>query len=138
MNIRTMVHVTVAVQRHKFCGLAYFSVQHVYTEVTERCLEEVVLGTVFQERTVHRVGSNLKTQSTIHVCVVTTAREATDNMLRQRLPASVITPVHRSQLLSDTAPAELHRLLLSEGTCLLSWKRKSRSSSVQMSSKIIK
>lgn len=39
---------------------SYFSIQHVYAEVTERRLEEVILGTVFQQRTVHGVGSHLK------------------------------------------------------------------------------
>lgn len=61
---------------------AYFCVQHVYTEVTERGLEEVILGTVFQERTVHCVGSNLKSPRTIHICFVTTAPEVTVDMLR--------------------------------------------------------
>ncbi len=60
MQIKTLVQVSLAAQRHKFWVAAYFCIQHVYTEVTERCLEEVILGTVFQERTVHSVGSNLK------------------------------------------------------------------------------
>lgn len=42
---------------------AYFCIQHVYTEVTECRLEEVILGTVFQERAVHRVSSDLKPQA---------------------------------------------------------------------------
>lgn len=44
---------------------AYFCVQHVYAEVTERCLEEVILRAVFEERAVHCVGSDLK----ITICI---------------------------------------------------------------------
>lgn len=59
MNVRTVACVMLAV--HKFQrSRPYFCIQHVYREVTERRLEEVILGTVFQECTVHRVGSNLK------------------------------------------------------------------------------
>lgn len=39
---------------------AYFCIKHVDTEVTKRSLEEVILGTVFQQRAIHGVGSNLK------------------------------------------------------------------------------
>lgn len=62
MNVRTMARVRLVVHGHRFCVTAYFCIQHVYTEVAERCLEEMVLGTVFQERTVHCVGSNLKSK----------------------------------------------------------------------------
>lgn len=41
-------------------GPTHLCIQHVYTEVTQRCLEEVILGTVFQERTVHCMGSDLE------------------------------------------------------------------------------
>lgn len=46
----------------KSCVTVYLCVQHVYTEVTECCLEEVILGTVFEKCAVHSVGSNLQSQ----------------------------------------------------------------------------
>lgn len=46
----------------KDCGHAYFRIQHVYAEVTEYCLEEVILGTVFEKSALHCVCSNLKSQ----------------------------------------------------------------------------
>lgn len=46
----------------KDCGHAYFRIQHVYAEVTEYCLEEVILGTVFEKSAFHCVCSNLKSQ----------------------------------------------------------------------------
>lgn len=33
--------------------VSYLSIQHVHTEVTESCLKEIVLCTVFQQSTVH-------------------------------------------------------------------------------------
>lgn len=39
---------------------AYFCIKHVDTEVTKCRFEEVILGTVFQQRAIHGVGSNLK------------------------------------------------------------------------------
>lgn len=50
------------VNTDKCCVTAYFGVQHVHTEVTECCLEEVILGTVFEKCAVHSIGSNLKSQ----------------------------------------------------------------------------
>lgn len=47
----------------KSCVRVYFCVQHVDTEVTECCLEEVILGTVFEKSAVHGVGSNLQSQA---------------------------------------------------------------------------
>lgn len=59
-NIRTAACVPVAERGRGSYVAAYFCVQHVYAEVTERCLEEVILRTVFEERAVHCVGSDLK------------------------------------------------------------------------------
>lgn len=39
---------------------AYFCIEHVDTEVTKCSLKKVILGTVFQQRAVHGVGSNLR------------------------------------------------------------------------------
>lgn len=60
MNIRAAAHVTAAVGGRMFCAAVYLCVQHVYTEVTERCLEEVILGTVFQQGAVHCMRSHLE------------------------------------------------------------------------------
>lgn len=103
------------------CATTYLRIQHVHTEVTQRCLEEVILGTVLQQRTVHRVGSDLEiTQYNLKFAT-------TDETSGCRLLASNISPAHRFQSPLGTAPAELRRLLLSGGTCLLNWKGKSRS-----------
>lgn len=42
-------------------GQTRLSVELVHNEMTERGFEEVLLGAVFQQRIVHRVGSNLET-----------------------------------------------------------------------------
>ena len=78
-------------RRHQLCFSTHLCIQHVYTEVTQCCLEEVIFGAVFQERTVHCVGSNLKYIRS-SLCFKTAAREVTDDM-------SVITtsPAHKSQ-----------------------------------------
>lgn len=39
---------------------AYFCIKHVDTEVTKCSLKEVILGTVFQQRAIHGMGSNLR------------------------------------------------------------------------------
>lgn len=39
----------------------HLGVQHIDTEVTQRCLEEVILSSILQQGVVHAVGPNLNT-----------------------------------------------------------------------------
>lgn len=106
------------------CGHAYFCIQHVYTEVTERCLEEVILGAVFEKSALHSVASDLKSQIDTGLQTGSTNECVALSEMVKCLLVCVTTPVQRFQLLSGTAPTVRHKWLLSVGTCLLNLKQK--------------